>query len=181
MVLFKFFISTANNKYVHDKILPMTGSEPQTSRIRSDRSAKWVATTTQQIWFSIPTLKKTLFAQLLLEIAQIPNIKTETAFWAFGSMMYSPFTYLLQDLILDRIIAELRGNHQSQERYNKSMTQEYSLPRYDGHKAVRDVHFWCLHRDALLREVFCRLVRQRLPEWQRLLTLGEDHDGALQS
>lgn len=43
------------------------------------------------------------------------------------------------------------------------------------------MHLRRLHGDAFFGEVFGRLVRQRLPERQRLLALSEYHDGALLS
>ena len=46
-----FVFSTFNSKYVHFKILPMTGFEPWTSSIAIDCSANW-ATTTAQVLIS---------------------------------------------------------------------------------------------------------------------------------
>ena len=50
-----FVFSTVNSKYVHYKILPMTGFEPWTSAIESDRSTNWATTISQE--------KKILFAK----------------------------------------------------------------------------------------------------------------------
>ena len=44
-----FCLSTVNSKYVHYKISPMTGFEPWTSGIGSNRSTNWATTTAHYI------------------------------------------------------------------------------------------------------------------------------------
>ena len=46
-IYFRLF-NTVDNKQMFNKILPMTGVEPRTSGIGSDRSTNWAATTSQQ-------------------------------------------------------------------------------------------------------------------------------------
>ena len=46
---FIFVFSTINSKYVHYKILLMTGLEPRTSEIGSERSANWATTAVHEI------------------------------------------------------------------------------------------------------------------------------------
>ena len=43
-IYFRLF-NTADNKQMFNKILPMTGVEPRTSGIESDRSTNWASTT----------------------------------------------------------------------------------------------------------------------------------------
>ena len=45
-----FVFSTVNCKYVHYKILPLTGFEPQTSGVGSNLSANWATTNSQNLY-----------------------------------------------------------------------------------------------------------------------------------
>ena len=55
--LFIYFclFNTADNKQMFNKILPMTGVEPWTSGIKSDRSTNWATTTSQSCTNYSPT------------------------------------------------------------------------------------------------------------------------------
>ena len=50
-IYFRLF-NTVDNKQMFNKILPMSGVEPRTSGIESDRSTNW-ATTTSQLYISL--------------------------------------------------------------------------------------------------------------------------------
>ena len=67
-----FVFSTVNSKFVHRKILPMTGFEQQTSDIASDHSVNWVTTTEVAFYiqiFDIQSLKlKLLFDQQSMKL-----------------------------------------------------------------------------------------------------------------
>ena len=122
--LFIFVFSTLYSKYVHYKIPLMTGFEPRTSGIRSNRSVNWVTTPTRDIncWYflSIKPIIGYLFRLGQCLAATCPSSPSRRDLWRKGELLEYPIAKSVSSRWL-RVRISLQSR---MDRYSNDFTYE---------------------------------------------------------